>query len=341
MRDVLGLQRCHSTGGLASVLRSAMAAFAATLSNLAAVHVAAQGTQNYPSKPIRYIMPTTGASEIVGRLVAQGMTDALGQQVFVDVRAGAGGNIGAEIAAKAPADGYTVLQLTQSHTVNVSLYRSLAYDVVRDFAPVTKLDLSPLMVVVHPSLPVRSIGELVKLAKAKPGALNYSTAGAGPSTFLAAELFSTMAGVNMVEVPYKGGSPALTAVLSGEVSVYFSPIATALPFVREGRLRALAFGTAQRSPLLPDCPTVAESGYPGYEASNWHGLVVPAKTPRETIVSLRNAAIASLNRPDIGKRMRDLGLTLIGDQPEEFAQFIKADIEKWRKIVRQRGLTVD
>ena len=295
----------------------------------------------YPSKPIRYVMPTTGASEVVGRLVAQGMTDALGQQVFVDVRAGASGNIGAEIAAKAPADGYTVLQLTQSHTVNVSLYRSLAYDVVRDFAPVTKLDLSPLMVVVHPSLPVRSIAELVKLAKAKPGALNYSTAGAGTSTFLAAELFNTMAGVNMVEVPYKGGSPALTAVLSGEVSVYFSPVATALPFLREGRLRALAVGTAQRSPLLPEYPTVAESGYPGYEASNWHGLVVPAKTPRETIVSLRNAAIASLNRPDIGKRMRDLGLTLIGDQPEEFAQFIKADIEKWRKIVRQRGLTVD
>jgi tripartite-type tricarboxylate transporter receptor subunit TctC len=302
---------------------------------------AAQGTQNYPSKPIRYIMPTTGASEVVGRLVAQGMTDALGQQVFVDVRAGAGGNIGAEIAAKSAADGYTLLQLTQSHTVNVSLYRSLAYDVVRDFAPVTKLDLSPLMVVVHPSLPARSIAELVKLAKAKPGALNYSTAGAGTSTFLAAELFKTMAGVNMVEVPYKGGSPALTAVLSGEVSVYFSPIATALPFLREGRLRALAVGTAQRSPLLSDYPTVAESGYPGYEASNWHGLVVPAKTPREIIVSLRNAAIAALNRADIGKRMQDLGLTLVGGQPEEFAQFIKADVEKWRKIVRQRGLTVD
>jgi tripartite-type tricarboxylate transporter receptor subunit TctC len=302
---------------------------------------AAQGTQNYPSKPIRYIMPTTGASEVVGRLVAQGMTDALGQQVFVDVRAGAGGNIGAEIAAKSAADGYTLLQLTQSHTVNVSLYRSLAYDVVRDFAPVTKLDLSPLMVVVHPSLPARSIAELVKLAKAKPGALNCSTAGAGTSTFLAAELFKTMAGVNMVEVPYKGGSPALTAVLSGEVSVYFSPIATALPFLREGRLRALAVGTAQRSPLLSDYPTVAESGYPGYEASNWHGLVVPAKTPREIIVSLRNAAIAALNRADIGKRMQDLGLTLVGGQPEEFAQFIKADVEKWRKIVRQRGLTVD
>ena len=286
-------------------------------------------------------MPTTGASEVVGRLIAQGMTDALGQQVFVDVRAGASGNIGAEIAAKASADGYTVLQLTQSHTVNVSLYRSLAYDVVRDFAPVTRLDLSPSIVVVHPSLPAKSIADLVRLAKAKPGAINYSSAGAGTSTFLAGELFKTMAGVNMVEVPYKGGAPALTAVVAGEVSVYFSPIATALPFVREGRLRGLAVGAARRLPLLPEYPTVAESGYPGYEASNWHGFVVPVKTPKEIVAALRAAAVAALNRPDIGNRMRDLGLTLVGDQPEEFAQFIKADIEKWRKIVRQKNLTAD
>jgi len=297
--------------------------------------------QSYPVKPVRYIMPTTGASEIIGRLVAQGMTDALGQQVFVDVRAGASGNIGAELAAKAPADGYTLVQLTQSHTVNVSLYRSLAYDVVRDFAPVTRIDLSPSIVVVHPSLPAKSIADLVQLARAKPGAINYSSAGAGTSTFLAGELFKTMAGVNLMEVPYKGGAPALTAVVAGEVSVYFSPIATALPFVREGRLRGLAVGAAQRLPMLAEYPTVAESGYPGYEASNWHGLVVPAKTAREIIATLRGAVMTALNRSDISKRMLDLGLTLVGDQPEEFAQFMKADIEKWRKIVRQKGLTAD
>lgn len=297
--------------------------------------------QNYPAKPVRYVMPTTGASEVVGRLIAQGMSDALGQQVFVDVRAGAGGNIGAEIAAKAPPDGYTLLQVTQSHTVNVSLYRNLGYDLVRDFAPVTKADLSPLMVVVHPSFPVKSIAELVKLVKARPGAINYASAGAGTSTFLAAELFKLAADVKLVEVPYRGGGPAVTAVVSGEVPLYFAPIATALPFIREGRLRALAMCTAQRSPLLPQLPTVAESGYPGFESSNWHGLVVPVKTPKEIIAVLHAAAIAALKRPDIAKRIQDLGMTPIGDQPAEFAEFIKADIEKWRKIVRQRGLTVD
>jgi tripartite-type tricarboxylate transporter receptor subunit TctC len=297
--------------------------------------------QTYPAKPVRYVMPTTGASEVVGRLIAQGMTDALGQQVFVDVRAGAGGNIGAEIAAKAPADGYTLLQVTQSHTVNVSLYRSLGYDLLRDFAPVTKTDLSPLMVVVHPSFPVKSVGELVKFAKAKPGTINYASAGAGTSTFLAAELFKLTAEVKLTEVPYRGGGPAVTAVVSGEVPLYFAPIATALPFIREGRLRALAMCTAQRSPLLPQLPTVAESGFPGFEASNWHGLVVPAKTPKEIIAVLHAAALAALKRPDIAKRIHDLGLTPIGDDPAEFARFLKTDIEKWRRIVRQRGLTVD
>ena len=303
--------------------------------------VAPGWAQNYPTKPARYIMPTTGANELIGRLLAQGMSEALGQQVFVDVRAGAGGNIGAEIAARAPADGYTLLQITQSHTVNVSLYRSLAYDVVRDFAPVTKIDLSPSIVVVHPSVPAKSIGDLVRLAKAKPGALNYGSAGVGTSTFLAAELFKLVAGVNIVEVPYKGGAPAQTAVIAGEVSIYFAPIATALPFIRDGRLRALAVGSATRVPLLSDYPTVAESGYTGYESSNWHGLVVPAKTPKELIASIHAAAVTALKRPDIAKRMQELGLTPIGDQPDEFAEFIKADIEKWRKIVRQKGLTAD
>lgn len=306
-----------------------------------AAAAAASWAQGYPAKPVRYIMPTTGANELIGRLLAQGMSGALGQQVFVDVRAGAGGNIGAEIAARAPGDGYTLLQITQSHTVNVSLYRSLAYDVVRDFAPVTKIDLSPSIVVVHPSVPAKSIGDLVRLAKAKPGALNYGSAGVGTSTFLAAELFKLVAGVDMVEVPYKGGAPAQTAVIAGEVSIYFAPIATALPFIRDGRLRALAVGSATRVPLLPEYPTVAESGYPGYESSNWHGLVAPAKTPKEIIASIHAAAVTALKRPDIAKRMQELGLTPIGDQPDEFAEFIKADIEKWRKIVRQKGLTAD
>jgi tripartite-type tricarboxylate transporter receptor subunit TctC len=294
--------------------------------------------QTYPSKPVRYILPSTGASEIVGRLMAQGLTEQLGQQFFVDVRPGAGSNLGAELGAKAAPDGYTLLQLMQSHTANVSLYRSLGYDVLRDFTPVTRMTSSPLIVVVHPSLPVKTIGDLVKLARAKPGAIDYSSAGAGTSTFLGAELFKAMAGVDIVEISYRGGGAAQTAVLSGEVSVYFAPIATALPYVREGRLRGLAVGTAARVPMLPELPTIAESGYPGYESSNWHGFAVPAKTPNEIVMALNAAAVAVLKRPDVVKRMHDLGLTPVGDRPEAFSAFMKADIEKWRKLVQQRGI---
>jgi tripartite-type tricarboxylate transporter receptor subunit TctC len=294
--------------------------------------------QTYPAKPVRYILPSTGASEIVGRLIAQGLTEQLGQQFFVDVRPGAGSNLGAELGAKAPADGYTLTQLMQSHTANVSLYRTLGYDVLRDFGPITRMTSSPLIVVVHPSLPVKTIGDLVKLAKAKPGAIDYSSAGAGTSTFLGAELFKAMARIDLVEISYRGGSAAQTAVLSGEVSVYFAPVATALPYVREGRLRGLAVGSAARIPMLPEFPTVAESGYPGYESSNWHGIAAPAKTPRDIVSVLNAAAVAVLKRPDVVKRMHDMGLTPVGDRPEEFAAFIKADIEKWRKLVQERGI---
>jgi tripartite-type tricarboxylate transporter receptor subunit TctC len=287
--------------------------------------------QTYPAKPVRYIMPSTGASELVGRLIAQGMSEVLGQQVFVDLRTGAGGNLGADIAAKAPADGYTLLQVAQTHTVNASLFKNLGYDLLRDFIPVTKADISPLMLVVHPSLPVKTVGELVKIARAKPGAINYGSAGVGTSTYLAAELFKIMAGVNLLEVPYRGG----------EVSVYFAPIATALPFVKDRRLRGIAVGTAKRLPLLPELPTVAEAGYPDYEASNWHGIAVPAKTPKEIVAALHTAAVAAVKKPEIAKRLLELGLTPVGDTPEEFAVFLRTDIEKWRKIVQQKGLTAD
>ena len=257
------------------------------------------------------------------------------------MRAGAGANLGAEIAAKAPADGYTLLQVAQTHTVNASLFKNLSYDLMRDFIPVTKADISPLMLVVHPSLPVKTVGDLVKIAKAKPGAINYGSAGVGTSTYLAAELFKIMAGVNLLEVPYRGGAPAQTAVIAGEVSVYFAPIATALPFVKDRRLRGIAVGTAKRVPLLPEIPTVAESGYPDYEASNWHGIAVPAKTPKEIVAALHTAAVAAVKKPDIAKRLLELGLTPVGDTPEEFSVFLRADIEKWRKIVQQKGLTAD
>jgi tripartite-type tricarboxylate transporter receptor subunit TctC len=209
--------------------------------------------------------------------------------VIVDNRAGAAGNIGADIAAKAPPAGYTVLLANMGHAANVSLYRNLPYDVVRDFAPVTQLASAPAIVVAHPSLPVKSIGELVRLAKARSGAINYASGGSGTPTFVAAELFKARAGANILHVPYRAGGEALMEVLSGEVSVYFSPLATALPHVRQGRLRPLAVTTAKRVPLLPEYPTVDELRYPGYQSGNWYGLLVPAKTPKEIITAPRRA----------------------------------------------------
>jgi tripartite-type tricarboxylate transporter receptor subunit TctC len=297
--------------------------------------------QNYPSKPVRFISPGTGATELVTRIVAQGLTERLGQQFFVDVRVGASGNIGAETAARAPADGYSLFLATQPHTVNVSLYKGLSYDFIRDFAPITRMTSSPHVVVVHPSLPVKSISDLVKLAKAKPGVIDYASAGVGGPTSLAAELFKVVAGVNLVDVPYKGGTPAETALVAGETPLYFGPVATLLPFVKAGRVRAVAVTTAQRLPSLPQVQTVAESGYPGYEYANWHGLAVPVKTPREIQGVLLEATLAVLKRPEIAKRFEDLGLSTVGNRPEEFVEFIKADTEKWRKIIQQRGIRIE
>ena len=297
--------------------------------------------QRYPAKVVRLLVPFSpgSGSDTIGRIVAAGLTDVFGQQVIVDNRAGAAGNIGADIAARAPPDGYTLLLANMGHAANVSLYRNLPYDVVRDFAPVTQLASAPAIVVVHPSLPVKSIGELVRLAQARPGAINYSSGGIGTPTFVAAELFKARAGVNLLHVPYRAGGEALTAILSGEVSVYFSPLATALPHVRQGRLRALAVTTAKRVPLLPEYPTVDELGYPGYQSGNWYGLLVPARTPKETIAAIRNGALAVLNNETVGRRLGDLGYISIGDQPEEFAAHIKSEIENLGRILQEHRIT--
>jgi len=305
--------------------------------------VAAQAwAQGYPAKPVRYLIPMSPGSgaDTIGRIVAGGMAPALGQQVVIDNRTGAAGNIGAELAAKSLPDGYTVFQASMTHAVNVTLYRNLAYDLVRDFAAVTLIATSPSMVVVHPSLPVKSLAELVRLAKAKPGALNYASTGAGTATFLAAEMFKSAAGVNLLHVPYRGGGEALIAVVTGEVSVYLGPMATVLPQVQHGKLRGLAVTTLQRLPALK-YPTVAESGYPGYEAGNWYGLVAPAKTPRDAIVTLRNAVVASMKSPAVAKRMEDLGYVAIGNQPEEFAAYIRSEIDKLAQILKQVGAKTD
>lgn len=299
--------------------------------------------QGYPAKVVRLVVPYSAGSgsDTFGRIVAGGLTEVFGQQVIVDNRAGASGNIGAEIAAKAPPDGHTLLLVNIAHAINVSLYRKLSYNLPRDFAPVTQLASSPAVLVVHPSLPVKSIGELVKLAKAKPGAINYSSGGTGTFTFLAGELFKAQAGVNLLHVPYRAGGEALTAVLSGETSVYFAPLAPALPHVRQGRLRPLAMTSARRVSLMPELPTVSESGYPGYESGNWYGLSVPSKTPKGTIAAIRDAAVSVLNNPNASKRLADLGYISVGSQPDEFAAHIRAEVERLGRIIRALNLAAD
>ena len=313
------------------------------LSCLAVAIAPAAVAQNYPSKVVRYIVPMSPGSgaDTIGRIVAGGMGTVFGQQVIIDNRTGAAGNIGAEAGAKAPADGYTLFQASSTHAANASLYRNLGYDLVRDFAPVTQLASSPSLLVVHPSLPAKSVAELVKLARAKPGAINYASTGTGSATWVAAELFKSMAKIDLVHVPYRGGGEAATAVVSGEVSVYFGPMSVILPQVRQGRLRALAVTTLKRLAVVPELPTIAESGYAGYQSGNWYGIVAPAKTPREIVTAIRAAAVQSMNDPAIAKRLGDLGYVVVGDQPDEFAVFIKSEIATLAKIIQQTGAKAD
>ena len=296
--------------------------------------------QSYPSKTVRFVVNQSAGSgsDTIGRIAAAGLAQVFGQQVVVDNRGGAAGNIGADFVAKAPPDGYTLLLGSGSLAANVSLYHNLTYDLARDLAPVTQLASSPFILVVHPSLPVKSIGDLVKLAKTKPGAINYASAGTGSAGFLSAELLKSLAGINLQHVPYTSGGPALTAVLIGEVSVYFASLAPAIPLIQQGRIRALAVTTAKRLTTLPEYPTVAEAGYPDYQYQNWYGILVPARTPKETIAAIYAAAISALKNPTVSKRLTDLGYLTVGDQPEEFATSIKAEIATMAKLIKLTGV---
>jgi tripartite-type tricarboxylate transporter receptor subunit TctC len=301
-----------------------------------AAFTAPVSAQQYPAKAVRFIVPFSpgSGSDTIARIIATGLSEPLGQQVLVDNRAGAAGNIGAELAAKAPPDGYTVLLIILGHAANVTLYKNLPYDLTRDFAPVTQFASTPSVVVVHPSLPVKSVADLVVLAKAKRPTITYSSGGVGTPTFIAGELFKLQAKVDMLHVPYRAGGEALTAVLSGETSVYFAPIAPALPHITSGKLRALAVTSKSRLPLLRDYPTVAESGYPLYQTGNWYGLVVPARTPPEIVGALNKAALSVLKNPAVNKKLVDSGYLVIGDTPDQFAAHIKAEIANLASILK-------
>jgi tripartite-type tricarboxylate transporter receptor subunit TctC len=297
------------------------------------------GAQPYPARPVRAIVPYAagGGVDVVARLIAPRLGERLGQQIVIDNRPGATGNIGAELAARAAPDGYTVLMAGASIAINASLYHKLAYDLVKDFAAVTSIAVSPNIVLVHPSLPARSIAELIALARARPGQLNYASGGSGSTLHLTAELFKSMTGVAVTHVPYKGTGPALIAVISGETGIVMPPLAGTLAHVESGRLRALAVTSAARLKMLPKLPTVAESGVPGFESGQWYGVFVPAATSPD-IVNRLQAEIARVVRlPDVGEQIAQQGSIATGETPEQFAAHVRQEIAKWAKVVKASG----
>lgn len=299
--------------------------------------------QPYPSKPLHLIVPYAagGGADIVARTLAQKLSESMGQQVVVDNRAGAAGNIGAALGAKAAPDGYTLLLITNTHATNASLYTKVGYDLAKDFAPITLMSETPLILAVHPSLPARSVKELVAVAKSRPGQLHYSTGGNGSSAHTAAQLFVSMAGIDLVHVPYKGNVEQTTALMSGYVQLTFSTMSGLLPQVKAGRLRALAMTAAKRAPAAPDIPTIAESGYPGYEVINWTGVVVPTGTSKDIIAKLHTEFLKALGAPDVKNRYAGQGVEPVSSTPEEFAAFIRAELVRWGRVTKQSGARLD
>jgi tripartite-type tricarboxylate transporter receptor subunit TctC len=297
--------------------------------------------QTYPSRPLRFIVPFAagaGVLDIMARLVGQHLGASLGQQVMIDNRPGAGGNVGAEVAAKATPDGYTMLMGAIALIVSPYLYARLPFDPLTDLVPVTQVNSAPLMLVVHPALPVKSVAELIAYAKANPGKLNYGSGGVGATPFLATELFKSMAGIDVVHVPYKGGAPALADLVAGQLSFMIENVPGTLPFVKDGKLRALAITSRQRLALVPELPTMEEAGVPGYEMIGWNGVFVPKGTPAEIVARL-NAELAKLLRsPDVIEQLARLGAVPVGDTPEQFGAFVKAESQRWGKIIRDLGI---
>lgn len=301
-------------------------------------------TTGYPSKPIRVVLPYPpgGGSDTIVRPLAQRLSGELGQQVVVDNRGGAGGNIGMEAVARAAPDGYTiVLALTAQLAVNVSLYKKLPYDPVRDYAPITLLATGPYLLVVHPSLPVTSVKGLVALARARPGEITYASSGNGSGGHLAAELLKTMTGTKMLHIPYKGGGPALVDVLAGQVQVLFATYVSSRGHLQAGRLRVLGVSTAKRPAAIPDMPTIAEAGVPGYDSGVWYAMLAPAGTPRDIVVKLNREIVRVLNQPDFRKQLVDQAIDPIGGTPEQLGDYIRSEIAKWAKVVKDSGAKLD
>jgi len=294
----------------------------------------------YPSKTIRLVVPFApgGGSDIVARLLSPKMTEALGQTVVVDNRAGASANLGAAMVAKAAPDGYTLLLANANYTINPSLFKSLPFDPVREFAPVALLANVTNVLAIHPSIPAKSVKELISFAKAHPGQLNFASPGNGTSSHLAGELFRQVAKIEVVHIPYKGATPAITDLIAGQVSFTMASVLSVLPYAKQGRLRMLAVTTAKRSGALPDIPTISEAGLPGFEVSNWYGILAPGGTPRPTVDRL-NSELARIARvPDLAEKLAAQGADPATGTPEEFERFIQAELKKWSAVVRSAGI---
>ncbi|HWI13573.1 MAG TPA: tripartite tricarboxylate transporter substrate binding protein [Burkholderiales bacterium] len=323
-------------------MKSRLTCYIAALAAVAATPaLAAQGVKApaYPDKPIRLIVPLTagGPTDIAARIIAVPLSEALGQQVIVDNRPGAGGNIGAELAAKSPPDGYTLFMGTSGPlAINASLYPSLPFDPVKDFAPIIQTASAPFVVIVNPAVPVRNMKELIALAKAKPGQLNYGSV-SGSASHLSTELFKLMAGVNIVHIPYKGAAPATTDVIAGQIQLSFASTPGSVPMVKAGKVKPLAVTSAKRVAKLPDVPTMAESALPGYEASVWYGVVAPAGTPRDVVQRLNKEIARIVANSAHRERMTSADFEPTSTTPEQFAAFIKSETAKWAKVVKASG----
>jgi tripartite-type tricarboxylate transporter receptor subunit TctC len=316
--------------------------FLGTLALLLALSTAAAAADVFPSKPVRLIVPFPpgGSNDIVARMVATQLTERLGKQVIVDNRGGAGGVLGAEIAAKSPADGYTLLLISSAYAINPSLYK-LPYDPAKAFVPVAILATGPNALCVFPGLPVKSVKELVALAREKPGQLNYAAAGVGSFQHLGSELFRIMAGVDIVSVQFKGGGPAMIDVVGGHTQVLIGSLIQALPHIRSGKLRVLGVGGAKRSSILPDVPTIAEAGVPGYEATNWWGIAAPAGTPPPIVERLHKEVAVVLGSAETQKRFLDEGADVVHMSPTEFGAFIAAETAKWTRVVKEANISAE
>lgn len=332
----------RSTGSRFSPIGVCLRSSAAALA-LLAVASASASAQSYPTGPVRVIVPfpAGGGVDTTGRLIGQKLTEALGKQFVVDNRPGANGMIGSELAAKAPRDGYTLMVNGANFVTTPSLYKKVTYDPIREFDPVSLVALAPNVLVVHPSLPVKSVKELAALARARPGQVNFAGSGSGSTPHLAAELFNTLANVKMVHVPYRGTGPAIAGLMSGEASVMFMPTTNAVPLVKSGRLRALAVTSAKRLTALPELATVAESGLKGYESSQWYGVLAPAGTPADILNTLNTHIAKIMQTPEMRQRMTDSGSVAVGSTREAFAAHLREEFAKWARVIKQSGAQVD